>query len=407
MAEEEPEADPTQANTEAATPLQRVVHAAFNGLVFGLCYLLANQFAAQRGSTRNVALPLDAQIPFLPWMLLPYLSSGPFFVLAFFAMRGRDRLRVLSQRMLVATVLAALVFMAWPLRFSAPRPAVDTPWLAALFDLLATIDLPYNQLPSLHVAFCVVWWAALRAVPASRWVRMLLAGWLGLTAVATLFTHQHHLLDVLAGLGLGLLCVALVKPGRTEPNVALCYLVAGGVAAVVGTALWPVVVTLYLVASLWLVALAYWRGDRHFLHKHGGRHPLWTWCLYAPYLVGYRLTWLAVLLRGQPPLRQIGPRLWIGRRLRHAEATLLPPGCTVIDLSAELPEAPALRRQPYLHFPLLDIVAPPPEAMRPVVAAVRTELDAGRCVYLHCAMGLRRCVVIAERAGAAMATSAP
>lgn len=387
--------------TEAATPAQRMVHAGFNWAAFGLCYLLANDFAARHGVTRDVALPLDALIPFLPWMLLPYLSSGIFFAAAFFKVRGRDNLRVLGQRMLLATVLASLVFMAWPLRFSMPRPVVDAPWLAALFDLLGLLDQPYNQLPSLHVAFCLIWWAALRDVPASRWTRGLLALWLTLTAVATLFTYQHHLLDVLAGGVLGLLCLVLVRPGRAEPNVALYYLVGSGVAVVVGTALVPLAATLYLAASLLLVALAYARGDRHFLHKHKGRHPVWVWALYAPYLIGYRLTWLAMLRRKQAPLQQVGPRLWIGRRLGNDELDL-PAGCSVIDLSAELSETPALRRQPYQHFPLLDIVAPPPEAMHEVVAAVRAEIAAGRSVYLHCAMGLRRCVVIAR---AAMARS--
>jgi membrane-associated phospholipid phosphatase len=383
--------------SEAATPAQRMLHAGFNWAAFGLCYLLANDFAARRGITRDVALPLDALIPFLPWMLLPYLSSSLFFAAAFFAVRGRDALRVLSQRMLLATVLASLVFMAWPLRFGTPRPVVDAPWLAALFDLLGLLDQPHNQLPSLHVAFCLIWWAALRGVPAVRWARGLLAVWLTLTAVATLFTYQHHLLDVVAGGALGLLCLVLVRPGRAEPNVALYYLLASGVAVVVGTALWPLAATLYLAISLLLVALAYARGDRHFLHKRRGRHPLWVCCLFAPYLIGYRLTWLAVMRRGQPALRQVGPWLWIGRRLADHELDL-PAGCTVIDLSAELPETPALRRQPYQHFPLLDIVAPPADATREVVAAVRAELDAGRSVYLHCAMGLRRCVVIAQAA---------
>lgn len=383
-----------------ATKPQRLLHAGVNGIFFGLCYLLANGLAHERGITRNVALAFEVHMPFLPWMVLPYLSSGLFFVAAFFVVRTRDDLRVLSQRMLVATVLAGLVFVLYPLHFSFARPPIATPWLATLFALLGQLDAPYNQLPSLHVAYCVIWWAALRSLATSVWTRAMLAAWLALMAVATLFTYQHHLLDVLAGFALGLGCVAAIRPGRTEPNVALYYLVAGGLAAVVGLAAWPVLVTAYLAASLWLVALAYWRTDRHFLHKRHGRHPWWVWCLYAPYLISYRLTWLAVVWRDRhrPAFRQVAPQLWTGRRLSQAEAAQLPADCTVFDLANELPETPALRapHRHYRYFPLLDIVTPSVEAIDEIVAALKEETRAGRNVYVHCAMGQRRCAQIAS-----------
>ncbi|APW39408.1 hypothetical protein RD110_21120 [Rhodoferax koreense] len=384
----------------------RLALAAVNASVFGLCYLLANAHARQRGVLRHVALPFEAGMPFIPGFILPYLSSGPLFVAAFFLIRSRDDLRVLSQRLLLATVLAAMVFVWFPLRYSTARPTVASNALAPLFDLLAAVDAPYNQLPSLHVAYCLILWLALGRLPRAAWARVALGAWLALTAVATLFVHQHHLLDVLAGLGLGLLCRICVPPGRTEPRVGLYYAVAGGVAAVVGTVAWPPAPTVYASASLWLVALAYGRGDRHFLHKRAGRHPWWIWCLYAPYLLGYRLAWLVMAWRGRqrPAVVRIAPGLWIGRRLRDAEATALPAACTVVDLAAELPETAALRGHRYLHFPLLDIVTPPADAVREIVASVRGELDAGRAVYLHCAMGLRRSVQIGQ---AVLARSAP
>ena len=98
----------------------------------------------------------------------------------------------------------------------------------------------------------------------------------------------------------------------------------------------------------------------------------------------------------QPAVRRVGEQLWIGRRLSPAEAQLLPPGCCVFDLANELPESAALRSHAYQHFPLLDIVAPPAEVVRHIVAAMRRETDAGRSIFLHCAMGQRRCVRIAD-----------
>lgn len=382
----------------AATTQQRLLHGGANALVFTLCYVLANRLAQQRGTVRHIAFAWETHTPFWPWMVLPYASSGLLLVAALGLVPSQDGLRVLSQRLLLATVLAGAVFVLWPLQFGGQRPAVAAPLPAALFQALAWVDAPYNQFPSLHVAYCVLLWAPLRDRLAAPWARALLGGWLVLTALSTLFTYQHQALDLVGGGLLGLASLRLVRPGRTEPHVALYYLLAGGVAAIVGTALWPAALTLYLVASLWLVALAYARGHRHFLHKIQGRHPWWVVCLYAPYLLGYRLTWWAVVWRGrrQAAVRQVAPRLWVGRRLRDAEAAALPPNCTVFDLANELPETPALRSHPYQHFPLLDIVALPAPVLQDIVAALQRETAAGRSVYLHCAMGYRRSLVVAN-----------
>ncbi|MCX7278810.1 MAG: phosphatase PAP2 family protein [Burkholderiales bacterium] len=377
---------------------QRLTHLGLNSLAFLLCYVLANAWAQQQLTVRNVALAWDAHIPFLPWMVLPYASSGLFFCAAFFLVRSPDALRVLSQRLLLATAVAGAVFALLPLQFGWPRPMVTSPVLATLFQGLELVDRPYNQLPSLHVAYCLLFWASLHPQLTSLWVRMALGGWLVLTAVSTLFTYQHHLLDVAGGLLLGGVCITCVPPGRSEPFVGLYYFVAACIALVLGRYALPLCATLYLVPSLGLVSLAYARRHQGFLHKRQGQFPWWVWCVYAPYLLGYRLTWLAVRWRDRncAPLRQISPQLWIGRRLTSAEARLLPPNCSIIDLANELPETKALRTQAYQHFALLDIVLPPADTVQQIVAAVRRETDAGRPVYLHCAMGYRRCLQIAS-----------
>ena len=147
--------------------------------------------------------------------------------------------------------------------------------------------------------------------------------------------------------------------------------------------------------------MAYARRDRHFLHKQTGRHPLWVWGLYAPYLAGYRLTWWLVQWRERhhAPVVRVSERLWIGRRLTDREAALLPPDCVVVDLSAELPETPSLLRAAairYRHLPLLDLVTPAPAAVEEIAAVVRAAWAEGRIVYLHCAMGYERCVRLAD-----------
>ena len=94
--------------------------------------------------------------------------------------------------------------------------------------------------------------------------------------------------------------------------------------------------------------------------------------------------------RHRPPFLQLGPGLWIGRRLTAAEASQLPSGCWVIDLSCELAETPVLRNARYRHVPLLDLHAPRATQIRRVLRLLAEREQAGDPVYLHCAMGYSR-----------------
>ncbi|MEO6917802.1 MAG: phosphatase PAP2 family protein [Collimonas sp.] len=373
-------------------------HFIINLLAFALCYPLANLLAAQKHITRNVALPFESALPFVPWMIIPYLSSGFFFAISFAWVRSADDLRVLSQRLLLATVCATLVFAWYPLQFSMARPAIDNPLFAGLFALLSVVDRPYNQLPSLHVAFCFIFWRSLQTSFVPKPGRTILSGWLALVAIATVFTYQHQVLDVVAGLMLGWAATLLVRHGRMQANVAFYYLMAAGIVLLLGVSGLHCRAGLYLVASLSLVSFAYFREDRFFLHKRDGRHPLWVWLLYAPYLAAYWLTWRCVRWRERrrPPLMQIGDRLWIGRRLSAIEAELLPAQCVVIDLANELSETPSLRKHDYHYFPLPDLRLPQAGTIDDIVALMIRETGKGQTIYLHCAMGYSRSTLIAK-----------
>lgn len=353
--------------------LRRTLHLLFNLAVFGVCYTLANLAAQRAGVTREIVFGIDSAIPFVPWMVLPYMTSGALFVASF--CRARDPAR-LGARVLFATVAGTLVFVLYPLRFGAARPLVEPALPAALFDLLALVDQPYNQFPSLHVAYCLIFATVLRGAL----VRM----WLALVALSTLFTWQHHLIDVAGGLLLGAAAIALVR----RPGVAFYYATGAVLVALVFP--WPL--SLYPAA----IAFAYARGDADFLRKRGGRYPLSILLLYWPYLLGYWLTWQAVRVVEKLPFRYLSPQLIVGRRLAAGEAATLPPGCAVIDLANELSETPALRGPYYEHIPMLDLAAAPMDAIERAADAVARHIDAGRIVYLHCAMGYSRSIFIAN-----------
>ncbi|USX18450.1 phosphatase PAP2 family protein [Oxalobacteraceae bacterium OTU3REALA1] len=383
---------------------ERWIALGFNAALFGICYPATNhlgQFQQEQSGVGGVAMAWEAALPFLPWMVLPYMTSGLLFVLSFLLLRGRGELSALSRRVAFATLVACLIFAAFPLRFELTRPAVDAALPAWLFAQLSLVDRPYNQLPSLHVAYCVIFWPALRTVARTAWQRAALAGWLLLVAVSTVFSYQHHVLDVAGGALLGVLAVRLlpVPAARAEIRkpVSFVYAVLAALSLLAWLALggpwW-----LYLCASLLLVARAYHARSADFLRKRDGRYPLWIWLLYAPYLTGYLLTWRLVRLRERhrPPFVHHGGPLWVGRRLSNAEAARLPADCVVIDLANELSETPALRQHIYRHFPLLDLDTPTMQSARHIVEAIAVHAREGRPIYLHCAMGYRRSREIAQ-----------
>lgn len=376
----------------------RARHLAANGLVFSLCYPLANHLARQAQVQRSFALGADAGMLFLPWMIVPYLSSGLLFVLVFFLVRTPEQLRVVSRRLLLASVAGTLVFALAPARFSLVRPMPGDPLPAFLFRWLDLVDQPYNQLPSLHAAYCVIFWGSLHKLYSGS-VRIALGTWLVLVAASTVLTWQHHLADVGAGLLLGAISVFLVRPGATTRHtVAFHYAIAAAILMLVGVFAMHSWLLGYAAASLLLVAQAYRARRANFLHKGAGRHTLLAWLLYSPYLAGYRLTWIVVLLRerSRPAFHQHVPDLWIGRRLIEAEARCLPMACHVIDLCGELSETRFLRDRRYRCLPLLDLQAPRLSQVRHVLAAIEQHRRAGEPVYVHCAMGYSRSRLIAR-----------
>ncbi|SFG97096.1 PAP2 superfamily protein [Duganella sp. CF458] len=377
----------------------QLLHLIINALLFGLCYTLTNHAAETAQVQRTLALPFEQSIPFLPWMIIPYGSSGPLLAWAFFKVRKGDALRVYSRRLMFCTVAAGLVFAVFPARFPAGRAVPDHSFLQLAYGMLDASDRPYNQFPSLHITYCILLWLALRPTIAGRAWKVTLACWLLLVGASTLLTWQHAIADIAGGIALAAVACYAVRPGTTaRHSVSFYYAIMTGLALLAASLSAPVWPWLYLAASLLLVALAYARRNAAFLRKKEGRHPAWIWLLFWPYLFGYTATWMLVRWRhrNKPPFAQAAEGLWVGRRLSASEARQLPPGCSIIDLSAELSETESLRRGHYRHLPLLDLQAPTRAQVRTILAAVATERRQGRPVYLHCAMGYSRSIFIAR-----------
>lgn len=138
---------------------------------------------------------LDAAVPFLDWTVWIYLTQFLLLPTAIaFARDDVDRSHTFYA-MLLATIVAATIFLTWPTQIARDTPAANG--LTGLaWRLLHYADTPANCFPSLHVSLAVV---AARALW-RRGALVLATIWPVLIAISTLTTRQHVAWDIAGGL---------------------------------------------------------------------------------------------------------------------------------------------------------------------------------------------------------------
>lgn len=165
--------------------------------VFAVVYKFSLWYASSFTHTTSFIFSFEKEIPFLPWTIIPYLSSGIFFCLVFFVIKSEEKRSIFLRRVVLMTILAGIGFILFPMHYSFVKPLISNPVFNALFWFLNGIDDPYNQSPSLHVAFAFAFWTVFRDLQ-GKW-KILAGFWLVLIALSTLTTYQHHLIDIFTG----------------------------------------------------------------------------------------------------------------------------------------------------------------------------------------------------------------
>src|SRR5262245_31673750 len=92
-------------------------------LLFLVVYGACNWITAQRTDVGTWYFAWERYIPFVPLMIIPYMSIDLFFVAAPFLCSDAQELRTFTRRISWAIVVAGVCFLALPLRFAFERPA--------------------------------------------------------------------------------------------------------------------------------------------------------------------------------------------------------------------------------------------------------------------------------------------
>jgi membrane-associated phospholipid phosphatase len=367
-------------------------------LLFLVVYGGCNWITAQRTDVGTWYFAWERYIPFVPLMILPYMSIDLFFVAAPFLCRDRSELALYSRRISFAIVAAGVCFLLMPLTLAVERPAA-TGWLGVIFDWFRGLDQPYNLFPSLHIT--------LRTILADLYVRrtrgltrVATHVWFSLIGFSTILTYQHHVVDIAGGFVLAAICFYLfretpfrlpvVRNLRVGSYYALATLGALAVAAVWPWGRW----LLWPAVALGLVTAAYYGLGPGVYRKSAGRLPLSARLLLAPVLVGQHLS-LLYYRRQCRPWDEVAPGVLIGRHLRPAEAVeALRQGVTaVLDLAPEFSEAPPFLGVTYRYLPVLDLTAPTADQLREAATFITEQAAQGK-VYVHCRIGYSRSAAV-------------
>jgi membrane-associated phospholipid phosphatase len=172
------------------------------GAWFAFVYGGADWVTARRTSRWSVHFAAEERMPFVPELIVVYVSLYSIFILAPFILRTRRELHALAVSCNLAILIAGLGFLMVPAALAFP-PAMEHGAFPELFRAADKMNLTYNLVPSLHVTFAVVLGAAV-ARTATGLGRGLLWTWVIAIALSTLLTHQHHVIDVITGAMLGL-----------------------------------------------------------------------------------------------------------------------------------------------------------------------------------------------------------
>ena len=230
-------------------------------VLFLIVYIGCNWITGQRGHVGSLYFRWERAIPFVPFMILPYMSIDLFFIAAPFFCRTDEELRVLSRRVVAAILIAGLCFLLFPLRFAFPRPHAGG-WLGAIFDWFRGMDSPFNLLPSLHAALLLLlvdlYARNLRGV--FLFAAML---WFLLIGLSPLLTYQHHVIDIVGGFVLAAYCFyffrepSLAMPVVVNRRIGSYYAAGATVFLLMGAIFWP-----WGILLLWPADRARHCGDR-------------------------------------------------------------------------------------------------------------------------------------------------
>ena len=167
------------------------------GILFATI-VLVNEFTSRRTRHFSTRRRLDDLIPFTPVFAIPYFSAYVLGNGAYIFLRDDSHFGRILLGYLVIFLVSNTSYLLLPTRVDRRENLAARSVSTHILGGFQRVSKPFNNFPSMHVSYCLFSALVVFTYAGGGWTALLLA-WAGLVALATLFTKQHHLLDVSAG----------------------------------------------------------------------------------------------------------------------------------------------------------------------------------------------------------------
>lgn len=386
-------------SSENAVIKNKIIVSVFLSLSFIVVYGFCNWLSSIRSGVGVINYNWERHIPLIPILIVPYMSIDLFFLCAPFLCRNEAELKVFSRRIIASIIIAGTFFLIMPMKFGFPRPQVEGVF-GFIFEFLHVFDQPYNLIPSLHIIFCTIL-AEIYARHTRGVLKFCILIWFLLVGISTLFTHQHHLLDILGGLITALVIIYIVpftsENVQYKENLRIAYYFALLAISFAGLSMYKHpwgFIFLWPAFTFLIISAGYWKIGPSIFRKNNGEIPWIVRIILAPYFIGQEV-YLISYHKKCNPWDEVVPGLIIGRKLNNQEShELIKHNVNaVIDMTTEFSETKPLRRKRYLNLETLDLSAPSQANLSQAVKFIEKEIKNGK-IYVHCKIGYSRSAAI-------------
>jgi membrane-associated phospholipid phosphatase len=172
-------------------------------------YFFVNRLQVELQSRLDLAMSLDRKIPFVPQLALVYFSTYIFVIQPFIILSDARQFYWMLASFGSITGIASLIHATVPSKIERINNLDADGLSGKLINLFQKTCKPYGNFPSMHVALSVPVVGA-NFMVAGPTMGIVTLVWAILIALSTLFTKQHYILDVLAGLVGGVLIYSLM-----------------------------------------------------------------------------------------------------------------------------------------------------------------------------------------------------
>ena len=123
----------------------------FNLLLFIIIYYPTNNLSIM---THNISFQWEQNIPFVDWMIIPYMSFNLLFIIPIFLL-DKEQIRNLSYECTISTIFSGIIFLIFPVKLLFVRE-IPNGVFNKIYEYLFIIDQPQNLFPSLHIMYSLL-----------------------------------------------------------------------------------------------------------------------------------------------------------------------------------------------------------------------------------------------------------